>query len=218
MDVVTERSQARPPYQAYAAIMGVYAGGLALAGAAARLLGRDPRDQTWFDLAALSAATFKAARTIVRDDVTSFIREPFVEGDPRDPEEGTPCRPAAWSRRSGSSSLAAAASARGPQRALRPHRCSHRVSAACSPGPRRRRYQRLPTGRLRSADAEGGGARALGLTSAQPALGHQEQFPDSPADVAPVGPKRAVFARSDERASVTPRECGSDQRSSVPPK
>jgi hypothetical protein len=44
MDVVTERSQMRPPYQAYAAIMGVYAGGLALAAAAERLLGRDPRD------------------------------------------------------------------------------------------------------------------------------------------------------------------------------
>jgi hypothetical protein len=84
MDVVTDRSHARPPYRAYAAIVGVYAGGLALAGAAARLLGRDPRDQTWLDLATLSAATFKAARTIVRDDVTSFIREPFVERNPRD--------------------------------------------------------------------------------------------------------------------------------------
>jgi hypothetical protein len=59
MDVVTERSQARPPYRAYATIMGVYAGGLALSGAAARLLGRDPRDLTWLDLATLSAATFK---------------------------------------------------------------------------------------------------------------------------------------------------------------
>jgi len=49
--------------------MGVFAGGLALAGGAARLLGRDPRDQTWLDLATLSAATFKAARTIARDDV-----------------------------------------------------------------------------------------------------------------------------------------------------
>ena len=29
----------------------------------------------------LSIATFKAARTIARDDVTSFIRAPFVEGD-----------------------------------------------------------------------------------------------------------------------------------------
>jgi hypothetical protein len=90
MDVVTERPQARPPYRAYAAITGVYAGGLALAGAAARLLGRDPRDQTWLDLATLSAASFKAARTIVRDDVTSFIREPFVEGDPRDHEDEHP--------------------------------------------------------------------------------------------------------------------------------
>jgi hypothetical protein len=90
MDVVTGRSHAPPPYRAYAAIVGVYAGGLALAGAAARLLGRDPRDQTWLDLGTLSAATFKAARTIVRDDVTSFIREPFVEGDPRDQERERP--------------------------------------------------------------------------------------------------------------------------------
>jgi hypothetical protein len=29
----------------------------------------------------LSAATFKASRTLTRDDVTSFLREPFVEGD-----------------------------------------------------------------------------------------------------------------------------------------
>ncbi len=29
----------------------------------------------------LGAATFKAARTISRDDVASFIREPFVEGE-----------------------------------------------------------------------------------------------------------------------------------------
>jgi hypothetical protein len=88
---ITERpvDQARP-YQAYATIMGVFAGGLALAGGAARLLGRDPRDQTWLDLATLSAATFKAARTIARDDVTSFIREPFVEGDPRDHEHERP--------------------------------------------------------------------------------------------------------------------------------
>ena len=32
------------------------------------------------DFAVLSAATFKAARTLARDEVTSFIREPFVEG------------------------------------------------------------------------------------------------------------------------------------------
>ncbi len=60
--------------------MGVFVGGLAVAGGMARLLGRDPRDQTWLDLVALSAATFKAARTLARDEVTSFIREPFVRG------------------------------------------------------------------------------------------------------------------------------------------
>jgi hypothetical protein len=87
---VTERPTAPPPYHAYATITGVFVAGLALAGGLARLLGRDPRDQTWLDLATLSAATFKAARTIARDDVTSFIREPFVEGDPRDSEEEHP--------------------------------------------------------------------------------------------------------------------------------
>jgi hypothetical protein len=72
-----------PPDQAYAAIMGMFVGGLALAGALARALDRDPREHDALDLAVLGLATFKAARTIARDDVTSFIREPFVEGDPR---------------------------------------------------------------------------------------------------------------------------------------
>jgi hypothetical protein len=43
-------------------------------------LGRDPREDSTLDLVVLSAATFKAARTIARDEVTSFLREPFVEG------------------------------------------------------------------------------------------------------------------------------------------
>jgi Protein of unknown function (DUF1360) len=71
----------RPPYRAYAGIMGTFAGGLAVAGVLARALGRDPRQETALDLAALSLATFKTARTISRDDVTSFIRAPFVEGE-----------------------------------------------------------------------------------------------------------------------------------------
>jgi hypothetical protein len=70
----------RPPYEAYAAIMGTFAGGLALAGALTRLLDRDPQCQTALDLTVLSAASFKAARTLARDEVTSFIREPFVRG------------------------------------------------------------------------------------------------------------------------------------------
>jgi hypothetical protein len=69
----------RRPYGAYAGITGAFVGGLAVAGALARLLDRDPRDESALDLVVLGAATFKLARTITRDDVASFIREPFVE-------------------------------------------------------------------------------------------------------------------------------------------
>jgi hypothetical protein len=75
MAVTTE-----PPYGAYAAIVGVFTGGLAVAGGLARALRRDPTEHTWLDFAALSVATFKVARTIANDEVTSFLREPFVEG------------------------------------------------------------------------------------------------------------------------------------------
>jgi Protein of unknown function (DUF1360) len=83
MAAVTEHAESHlsPPYGAYAAIFGTFVGGLAAAGALARFLDRDPREHTTLDLVALSAATFKTARTIARDDVTSFIREPFVEGE-----------------------------------------------------------------------------------------------------------------------------------------
>jgi hypothetical protein len=80
----------KPPYTAYAGIMGTFAGGLAAAGVLARLLGRDPRGDTALDLAVLSAATFKAARTISRDDVSSFIRNPFVEGEAGTGEDEAP--------------------------------------------------------------------------------------------------------------------------------
>src|SRR5256714_15589141 len=70
----------RRPYRAYAAIMGAFAGGLALAGVFARALDRDPQEHTALDLVALGAATFKASRTLSHDEVTSFLRDPFVEG------------------------------------------------------------------------------------------------------------------------------------------
>src|SRR3954454_7211510 len=69
-----------PPYEAYAAIMGTFVGGLGAAGVAARVFDRNPACQTPLDFLVLSAATFKAARTLARDEVTSFIREPFVRG------------------------------------------------------------------------------------------------------------------------------------------
>jgi hypothetical protein len=71
---------ARPPYESYAAIMATFAGGLAAAGAIARLLRRDPQCHTALDFLVLSAAAFKASRTLSHDEVTSFIREPFVRG------------------------------------------------------------------------------------------------------------------------------------------
>ena len=70
-----------PPYGAYATIMGAFAGGLAAAGALARSLDREPRENTTLDFLVLAAASFKAARTIARDEVTSFLRAPFVEGE-----------------------------------------------------------------------------------------------------------------------------------------
>jgi hypothetical protein len=65
----------------------VFAGGLAVAGALSRVLHRDPQCQTPLDLLVLAMATFKAARTITRDEVTSFIRDPFVEGEAHEGDE-----------------------------------------------------------------------------------------------------------------------------------
>jgi hypothetical protein len=70
----------RPPYGSYAAIMGTFAGLLAAAGALGRLLDRNPQCQTALDFTVLAAASFKAARTLSHDEVTSFMRQPFVRG------------------------------------------------------------------------------------------------------------------------------------------
>jgi len=83
MAAVTES----PPYGAYAAIMGAFVGGLGAAGLAARLLDRNPACQTPLDFLVLSAAAFKAARTLARDEVSSFLREPFVEGEAHEGDE-----------------------------------------------------------------------------------------------------------------------------------
>lgn len=69
-----------PPYGAYAGIMATFVGGLAVAGGVAKLLGRDPREHSVLDLTVLALASFKASRTISHDEVTSFMREPFVAG------------------------------------------------------------------------------------------------------------------------------------------
>jgi hypothetical protein len=70
----------RPPYEAYVTIVAAYGGLLATTGAVGRLLDRDPACQTPLDFLVLSAASFKAARTLSGDEVTSFLRQPFVKG------------------------------------------------------------------------------------------------------------------------------------------
>jgi hypothetical protein len=78
--VATATLSRRPPYEAYAAIMGTFVGGIGLAGLAARVFDRNPACQTPLDLTVLALASFKAARTLTKDNVTSFVREPFVRG------------------------------------------------------------------------------------------------------------------------------------------
>ncbi len=85
--MAVSRAQERPPYEAYAAIATTFLGGLAGAGVLARALGRQPNHLTALDLATLSAATFKAARTVSREKVASFVRQPFVEGEAYDGSE-----------------------------------------------------------------------------------------------------------------------------------
>jgi hypothetical protein len=70
-----------PPYEAYAAIAGAFVAGLGVVSVVAR---RSP-PATAVDLLALSAATFKVARTLSHERVASFVREPFVEGEEERP-------------------------------------------------------------------------------------------------------------------------------------
>ena len=84
------RGVGRASHAAYATIFGTFLGGLAAAGALARLVGRDTREQTTLDLVTLAFGTFKAARTITRDEVTSFLRDPFVEGEAHSGDDERP--------------------------------------------------------------------------------------------------------------------------------
>lgn len=67
----------RPPHHAYATIAGAFFGGLAAVAALSR---RSP-PSTALELAVLSAASFKVSRTLSRERVGSFVRQPFVEGE-----------------------------------------------------------------------------------------------------------------------------------------
>jgi hypothetical protein len=76
-----------PPYSTYAALVGIFGAGLAGVGAVASLGGRRPEHLTALDFAVLSAATFKASRTVAHDEVLSFLRQPFVQGEAHEGDE-----------------------------------------------------------------------------------------------------------------------------------
>jgi hypothetical protein len=79
-----------PPYRAYAGIVAAFVAGLGAVSAAAAARDRPQDEISATDLALLGLATFKASRTVARDKVTSFVREPFVEGEAYDGEDEQP--------------------------------------------------------------------------------------------------------------------------------
>ena len=79
--------QQQPPYATYAALVGIFGIGMSGLAGIASLRGRRPEQLRPLDLAVLSAATFKAARTVAHDEVLSFLRQPFVEGEAYEGDE-----------------------------------------------------------------------------------------------------------------------------------
>jgi hypothetical protein len=84
--------QQQPPYRAYATIVGTCVASLGAVSGLAALRNRPSDVVSPTDLALLGLATFKASRTVSRDKVTSFVREPFVEGEAYDGEDEKPTR------------------------------------------------------------------------------------------------------------------------------
>jgi hypothetical protein len=80
----------QPPYRAYAAIAATFTAALGAVSGVAAARNRPLQEMAAIDLALLGLATFKASRTVARDKVTSFVREPFVEGEAYDGEDEKP--------------------------------------------------------------------------------------------------------------------------------
>jgi Protein of unknown function (DUF1360) len=82
--------ETRPPYTSYAVIMGTFLAGVAGVSALAARKERPADAPGPMDLALLGLATYKASRTLVKDEVASFVREPFVDGHAHDGEDERP--------------------------------------------------------------------------------------------------------------------------------
>ena len=80
-------TQTKPPYGTYASLVGIFGAGLMGVAALSGLRGRRPERLDTLDLAVLAAATFKASRTITNDEVLSFVRDPFVQGEAHEGDE-----------------------------------------------------------------------------------------------------------------------------------
>jgi hypothetical protein len=70
--------------------MGTFLAGMGAVSGLAAARNRPHFEMAPIDLALLGLATFKASRTVARDKVTSFVREPFVEGEAYDGEDEKP--------------------------------------------------------------------------------------------------------------------------------
>jgi len=79
-----------PPYHAYATIVGTFLAGLGAVSGIAAARDRPQKEVGAMELALLGLATFKASRVVSRDKVTSFVRDPFVEGEAYDGEDEEP--------------------------------------------------------------------------------------------------------------------------------
>ena len=79
-----------PPYPAYATIVGTFLPGSAPVSGIAAARNRPQQEMGAIDLAMLGLATFKAARVVSRDRVTSFVREPVVQGHSYDGDDEQP--------------------------------------------------------------------------------------------------------------------------------
>ena len=86
----TQSPPQSPPYRAYAAIATTFVAGLGVVSGLAAARRRPLQEFTPIDLTMLGLATFKASRTVARDKVTSFVRDPFVEGDAWEGEDEQP--------------------------------------------------------------------------------------------------------------------------------